>query len=581
MSADAEPILLAGSGAVPAAAGAAPPPKGFLAHARLIALLTFFSRIFGLLRESASGYFLGTGLVASAFTVAFTIPNLFRKLFGEGALAAAFIPLYAQSLKTQSRDQADHFAAASVNLLALVLLALTLLGEVVLGLLIWSGATSRPDLLLTLKLTAIMLPYVLLICGTAFLGAILQVHQRFGVPAAAPILLNIIHITVLITAGWILKLHLQPDSPALLARQTTLAYWLSGFVLVAGVLQLLILLPSLKAVGFRFRWRVSILTPTVRKMLRLSVPVGLAAGVLQMSVLIDKGISATLAQHPDATGKLATHFALFGYWLRYPMELGAVTRLNWAQFLYQFPLGIFAISLATAIFPGLSADALDKDRARFRSMLRRGMEATLFEGIAASVGLVLVAYPAIRLLLQHGRVTPHDTDLMVRSLTWYAAGVWAFSLLQIINRAFYALQDTRTPLVMMAVNLLLNVVVEVPLLWTPLAESAMAVGTLVSFSVQAVWMLWLLEKRVGDLRLGQLLTQSIKMLLAAGAMAAACLLLQRLPYYPTGTGNGAAILQLLILMSVGAGVYLLSCHLLGLQTLQTLRRKKVAAQNKS
>src|SRR4051812_21659549 len=161
--------------------------RSFVAHAKLIGGVTLVSRLLRLARESVSAHYFGAGLVSSAFAVAFAIPNLFRKLFGEGALSAAFIPLYAQAIKQHHEDEARHFAAASVNLLCLALLAITIVGEVLLigAILLWPGL--RPDWLLTLKLTAIMLPYVLLICGTAFLSSILQVHHRFGAPAAAPI----------------------------------------------------------------------------------------------------------------------------------------------------------------------------------------------------------------------------------------------------------------------------------------------------------------------------------------------------------------------------------------------------------
>src|SRR4051794_31166972 len=164
----------------------------FLSHAKLIGGLTLVSRIMGLAREIVAGHYLGTGIVASGFSVAFSIPNLFRKLFGEGALSAAFIPLYAQAIKRDHPQTANEFATASVNLLCAILLGITFIGEVVLGATIVLSRHLWPDLLLTLTLTAIMLPYVLLICGGAFLSGILQVHNRFAAPAAAPIILNIV-----------------------------------------------------------------------------------------------------------------------------------------------------------------------------------------------------------------------------------------------------------------------------------------------------------------------------------------------------------------------------------------------------
>src|SRR5207302_9022232 len=117
-------------------------------------------------------------------------------------------------------------------------------------------------------------------------------------------------------------------------------------------------------------------------------------------------------------------FALFGHVLRRPMEVGATARLNWAQILYQFPLGVFAIALATAIFPGLSSDALERDRTAFKRVLRQGIEATMFEGLAASIGLIIVALPAAKLLFQHGDLTPHDSQLIARSVVFYSSAIW-------------------------------------------------------------------------------------------------------------------------------------------------------------
>jgi putative peptidoglycan lipid II flippase len=548
--------------------------KSFVAHAKLISALTLVSRFFGLAREIAQANYFGTGMVAVAFRVAFAVPNLFRKLFGEGALSAAFIPLYVQATRNESPEQANRFAAASVTLLTILLTAITIIGEgVIFGLLAF-GEDIRPDMVLTLKLSAIMLPYVLMICGTAFLGAILQVHKRFGAPAAAPVILNAVHIAVMVVGGRLLHLKGSGSTAELIERQTALAYWLSFFVLVAGVLQVVMLLPALKASGFRLRWVRSFWTPQVKKMLRMSLPVAMGAGVLQLSVIMDKGISALLAQSMDASGTVHAAFTLWGHTVRYPMEYGAAARLDLAQFLYQFPLGVFAIALATAIFPGLSADALGKDQARFKGVLRQGIETALFEGMAASAGLVIVAYPAIRLLFRHGALTEHDVPLIARSLAFYASAIWAFSVLQIINRAYYALHDTRTPFVMAVVNIVANLVVEIPLLWTPLGEAAMAVGTLVSFAVQAVVMLWMLDRRVGGIGLKAIAVDVGKMLVAVACMVAACWGVQRVPGYPHGAGKFVSAVQLGVLMGTGAVVYLGVSAGLGIRVMEHLMPRR-------
>jgi putative peptidoglycan lipid II flippase len=551
--------------------------RAFVGHAKLIGFFTLISRFLGLAREMVAAHYLGTGIVAAAFTVAFTIPNLFRKLFGEGALSAAFIPLYSQAVKHEHADQANEFAAAAVNLLCAILLGITIVGEVILWAVIFFGASIWPDLMLTLKFTAIMLPYVLLICGGAFLSGILQVHRRFGAPAAAPNNLNQCHNGVLVIGARMLHLQVTRDSDEIAAIQTTLGYWLSFAVLVAGVLQVMVLLPALRETGFRFKPVLHFWTPQVRRMIKLTLPVAMGLGVLQLSVLLDKGIAMGLMQREDHAHNLITHFALFGSSIRFPMELGAPRRLDIAQFLYQFPLGVFAIALATAIFPALSADALDKDRTTFKAVLRHGIEATLWEGLPASIGLILVADPAIRLLFQLGQLDAHDATLIRSSLVFYAGAIWAFSLLQIINRAYYAIHDTVTPLRMAIMNIVINLVVEIPLLWW-LGECAMALGTLVSFAIQAVVMLWMLDRKLGGLGLKQILSPVMKMVVATAVMTAVLLALRASPIYPSGTGRLTWSMQLSLLIVAGAGVYLGMCWMLKVDTMSHLLPKRFSAR---
>jgi putative peptidoglycan lipid II flippase len=570
----------------PTALIAEPPPAAsptsFLQHAKLIGLLTLISRFFGLARDIVAAHYLGAKLVGSAFAFAFLVPNLFRKLFGEGALSAAFIPLYAQAIKKDQADPtttptANNFAASAVTLLVIILLALTAVGECIVIALMHVDSPSY-DRQLALRLTAVMLPYVVLICGGAFLSAILQVHKRFGPPAAVPIILNVCHILVLLIGARIVGLNHATPAAFVEPKQITLSYWLAVVVLIAGVLQVAVLMPALQQVGFRFHFASHIWTPAIKRMLLLSLPVAMGAGVLQLSVFLDKAISYGLMVHVDAYQNPITTFQFFHHTMRLPMELGALRRLDVAQLLYQFPLGIFAIALATAIFPGLGADAMEKNRDRFRSVLRHGVEASLWEGLPASVGLIVVAEPAVRLMFQHGQITPHDATLIARSTMVYAAAIWAFSLLQIVNRAYYALHDTRTPLMMSVMNILINLVVEIPLLWTRLGESGMAVGTVVSFAVQAIIMLWMLDRKVGGLGLRRSAMPIAKMILAALIMGIICVGMRLSPLYPHQHNRLAWAIQLMLLLGTGAGVYLGACSLLGVTMLRELlpRRKKGA-----
>lgn len=547
------------------------PAKTFVSHAKLIGMITFLSRLLGMARESIAANYFGGGMVYSAFQFAFTVPNLFRKLLGEGALSAAFIPLYAQAVKhektgsgTVSSLSANDFAAASVNLLCSILLALTVVGEAALILTVW--LIHMPwDYLLACKLTMIMLPYVLLVCGTAFLGSILQVHHRFAAITFTAVISNVCLIVAMIAAARSFDLHSD-------AGQVAAVRWLSYSVLVAGALQIAMLLPSLRAVGFHFHPSFHFWTPAVRRMVTLTIPVALSAGVLQISVLMDKGIAFVLSQGP---GRSVFH--LFGIALSYPMAEGATQRLNWAQFMYQFPLGVFAIALATAIFPKLSADAHGEHKHvvpdEFKSVLRRGVEASLFIGLPASIGMIVVRYPAVRLLFQQGSFTAEDTRLVALSTAIYSAAIWAFSLQQILNRAYYALHDTITPLIWGIVNLTINTIIELPLLWTGLHEAGMAVGTLVSFAIQAVIMLWMLDRRCGGLGMKQSFSNIAKMLVASALMLIACIGVQYLPIYPHGSHKITWAIQLFVLMGVGGLVYFAACAVMGMNVMEHIPRR--------
>jgi len=551
--------------------------RSFLGHAKLIGGLTLVSRLLGLARDVVASHVFGVGIVATAFSVAFTIPNLFRKLLGEGALSAAFIPLYAQAQKrgsTEHGDTARAFSAGAFNLLLMVLLSLTFIGEGVLGTLLFlERGSDRIDRLLLLQFTAIMLPYVVFVCGGAFLSAILQVHDRFGPPAFAPVILNLCHIAVVVGGAWWLGLR-GSDLPSerVQALQTTLGYWLAIAVLVAGALQVAVLWPALRESGFAFRLRAKAWTPSTKKMLRLAAPLAIGAGVLQLSVVIDEAIGFAFMQGVRDDGSV-THFTLLGHVIRYPLELGAPRRLDLAQLLYQFPLGIFATALATAIFPKLSADALEPGRANFKRTLRQGIEAALWEGFPASLGLMLIAVPITRLLFQHGQTDAHNAALIARSAVYFAAGIWAFSLLQVINRAYYAIHDAKTPLIASVMNILLNIAIEIPLMWW-MGEAAIALGTMVSFFAQAIVMVYLLDRRLGGLGMAELLQSTGKMLAATALMGAATWAVTLAPFFPRGDSRGDWVAQLAIQMTVAVVVYFGACTALGVNLMTRITTRK-------
>ncbi len=547
--------------------------KSFVQHAKLIGFLTLISRFFGLGREIVAGHYLGAELVASAFTFAFLAPNLFRKLFGEGALSAAFIPLYSQALKNKSTTEANDFAAAAVNLLIVMLIGITIICEAGVWAVLVFDHNPAIGLVAHIKAHLDHAAVRAADLRRGFLERNFTGASQVWRAGGGTDYLNACHITVLLIGAKIVGLNAHAATDVV--KQTKLAYALAFTVLVAGVMQVMVLLPSLRKTGFHIKLVPHFWTPAVKKMLLLSLPVAMGAGVLQISVVLDKGIAMALMQAPDKNGNLVTQFEMFGHTIRYPMEEGAPRRLDLAQNLYQFPLGIFAIALATAIFPALSADAMDKDKTKFRNALRHGIEASLWEGLPASLGLALVAGPITRLVFQHGQIVPHQAELIARSTMIYAGAIWAFSLLQIINRAYYAIHDTTTPLVMSIVNILINLIVEIPLLWiSSLGESAMAMGTLVSFIIQAIVMLLMLDKKIGGLELQKSVGTVAKMIFATAIMGGVCVAIKFSPLYPHGQSRSIWAMQLGLLMISGGGAYLLVCALTGVHMLQDLLPKR-------
>jgi putative peptidoglycan lipid II flippase len=206
-------------------------------------------------------------------------------------------------------------------------------------------------------------------------------------------------------------------------------------------------------------------------------------------------------------------------------------------------------------------------------VLRRGIEASLFIGLPASAGMILVAEPASRLLFQHGRFTAADAAWVALSTALYSGAIWAFSLLQIVNRAYYALHDAATPLKWVVINLVINLVVEIPLIFTGLRESGMAVGTLVSFTIQAIAMLWMLNRRVGGIGLSAVAGNIGRMCVATAAMTLACAALRWTPIFAGGEGKSVWALELALTMAVGGGVYFAVCALLGMHPYKRLARR--------
>jgi len=466
--------------------------RGFVGHAALVSALTLLSRLTGLVRDAALAAVFGLGWVADAFFVAFLIPNLFRRLFGEGALTAAFIPRYTK-LRESDPELARRFATCCVSGLAVLLIALTLVGEAFFLVLLTGADTERNSTTLRLALT--MLPYMPMICGVAFLGAVLQVHGRFGPAAGAPVLLNLVLVAAAaLTGPW----TLQDNQPFADPQRISAAVTIAWAILAAGVLQLAWqLIALLKTTRPAFSTK-GVAAP-IKQMLTTMLPMLVGLGIFQINALLDSLIAYFGSPPPPppevassgAEAVIATGaFGIQG--LAFPLQTGDVAALQWAQRLYQFPLGVFGIAIATAIFPALARAA--KDKTDFGKITRQGLRLTVFIGLPSTVGMVLVALPLTRAVYERAAFSLADAQHVSTILIGYAAAVWAYSMTHTLTRAFYALDDAKTPLrvslVMVAVNLALNLT----LIW-PFGAAGLAWSSAICAVAQACTLAWLLSRK--------------------------------------------------------------------------------------
>ncbi|HZW10308.1 MAG TPA: murein biosynthesis integral membrane protein MurJ [Phycisphaerales bacterium] len=429
---------------------------------RVVSGLTLLSRLAGLARDLVHARLMGDSAVGSAFMAAWAIPNLFRRLFGEGALSAAFVPEYAQ-LVENDRELADRFASVTLAWLALLTGSLLLAGEAVL-LVLLLGAGHDPDRALSLRLIMLTLPYMPLVCVAAIVGGMLQSHGRFAPTAAAPIILNVLVI------GAAVPFFLADRTEAM---RTQAAYVIGVAAVVAGALQAAW---SLGAMRGRIRWRRTLrgAGEPMRRLLRRFLPVVIGMGTIQLNAFID----TVIAMWPVWFGP-----SVLGY--TYPLDESSNSVLAFTQRLYQFPLGVFGIAVATAVFPLLSRHA--GDPGRFLGTLRRGLRLSFFIGLPASLGLMLVRGDLTYVMYGGGASAFSDEGIARAAavLLGYAPGVWAYSLNHVVTRAFYASGDTRTPMRVALWMVALNLVLNCTLIWR-MGEAGLAWSTSITATLQLV-----------------------------------------------------------------------------------------------
>jgi putative peptidoglycan lipid II flippase len=473
---------------------------------------------------------LGAGPVADAFFAAFRLPNFFRRFLAEGAFNSAFVPMFGERLEKGSPEDARDFASTILSVLLVVLLVITILAEIFMGAIVRSviapAFVDDPAKLdLTILLARIMFPYIAFASLMAMLAGMLNTFRRYFVPALAPLFLNVVLVGVLATTIWSG------------AAEESIGLWLGGGVLLGGAAQLAIVYWALRREKFQFRFKRPKITPEVKAFLWLAAPTALANGIVQVNLLVGQAIASA--------------------------QNGAIALLQYADRLYQLPLGVIGIAIGVVLLPELTRVLAAGKLEEGARLMDRSLEFALLLILPASAGLLLLADPVTALLYERGAFTRQTTLLVAEAIRWFAIGLPAFMMIKIFTPAFFARLDTRTPMWLAGVNAALNIVLSLTL-FPVYGHVGIAMATSISAWVNAVLLivflmrrgLWtpglIALRRIAFIVWGTVLLSVI--CLGANAFAAEILL------------NGGLLLRLLSisgLIGLSAAIYFLFLHLTG------------------
>ncbi len=428
--------------------------------ASVVAGATLISRILGFVRDLIIAFTLGAGPLADAFFVAFRLPNLLRRLFAEGSLTMAFIPVFTKTRNTQGNDEA-FILARSVQLWLLIIVgiitALALVFAAPLTGLIAPGFKSNPEIFeTTVTLVRICFPYILFISSVALCMGILNSMNHFFAPAAAPALMN---ITLIIFA---LGAYFQGLSVAL---------YLAAGVFLSGIIQWIFQYPFLKKAGFSWKGPFSLKHPGIVRIGRLMLPTVFGAAVYQLNILVGTVLASFLAA-------------------------GSISYLYYADRLVQFPLGVFAVAISTVALPSLSAMVGSGDMAGFKKTLNTSLSLTMFIALPSAAGLIGLSYPLIEVIFGRGEFAGAAVQATALALVGYALGLPAFSCVRPLVSAFYAQEDTRTPVKIAVVCVLINISLGI-LLMQKLDHFGLALAASISSWVNVLLLGAALSRKIG------------------------------------------------------------------------------------
>lgn len=523
-----------------------------------VGLAVMTSRFLGVIRDQVMAHMFGTGAAQDAFNLATRIPNLVRDLFAEGAMSAAFVPTFTRYLKTHGREAAWQLGNLVLNALILVTSVLVVLGivfaEPLLSLLQTTGGTPEEmaseaaRLSLAVSLARVVMPFLTLVAIAVALGGMLNALRRFFIPALSPAIFNVgVLLSALLVVPIVVKLGWEP------------IYGIAIGTLVGGLGQIVIQIPLLRREGFRYRPIVSFSDPGMREILLLMGPGTLGLAAAQVNLLVNT-------------------------WLAWDQGQGAISALGFAFRLMYLPIGLFGVSVATAAIPEIArhvtAGALGDVRRTISSSLRM----MLMMSVPATVGLMVLAGPIVEFIFQRGEFNATSTQMTALALFYYAPGLIGYSAVKIASPTFYALKDSRTPVLISLATIGLNLTLNLTLV-RHMGFQGLAIGTAVAALFNASALFFLLSRRIDGIDGRRVCIATAKILIASLAMGAAAWgteywLREALPQFTSLTGWMAVTTRagIRVFGAIGVGVLVLclTAWALRLQEFLDVARKIVS-----
>jgi len=492
--------------------------------AGIVGISTMVSRVFGFLRDMVVAALFGAGLASDAFFVAFRIPNLLRRLIGEGSLTVSFVPVFTEYLQKKSKEEALELANTAFTLLSILLVIVSVLGVLFSPLvvtLIAPGFVNDPAQFgLAVFLNRLMFPYIFFMSLVALCMGILNSFRHFAAPALSPVILN---ICMIIAALTLRGFFAEPITA------------LAVGVMIGGILQLAMQWPFIVKYGLKIKYVFNLHHPGIKQITLLLLPAILGAAVGTINVFVGTILASLLPK-------------------------GSVSYLYYADRIMELPLGVFAIAIGTASLPSLSAHASAGNMDNLKSTMSFSLRLMLFVTIPAMVALMALNMPIISVLFQRRAFDVHAATLTAQALFCYALGLWAFSVLRVITAAFYSLQDAKWPMKAAVITLLVNLGASVALMY-PLKHNGLALANSLAAIVNVLVLSIVLKKKIGAFLDRQFYLSVGKIIISSLAMWGAIMLVDFvLPWSSNGQFR-ARLAYLVVAVITGAMTYFICAYL--------------------